>query len=117
MPIAKNIKYCRKRSNLTQQGFADAIGVTKATVISWEAKKTAVPVPSEKRVAGFFGYSFAEFCDIDIEHLDQQAPGDIKLTRQEMQNIEMFRALPENVKELIRYAIATAYENNLSRGE
>ena len=114
MPIAKNIKYCRKKANLTQQQFADAIGTTKATVISWEKKKTAVPVPSAKRVADFFGVSFIEFCDVDIEKLDTElSSGSLKITESEAQNLLMFRALPDEIKGMIRYTIIFAYEHHL----
>lgn len=116
MPIAKNIKYCRKRAGLTQQSFADMIGVSKATVVSWESKKTAVPVPSAKAIANHFGVGFNEFCDIDIERLDKNLEhGKISLTDDEMKSILMFRQLPANVQKLIRYAIITSYENNIAR--
>lgn len=116
MPIAKNIKYCRQKEGLTQQSFADKIGVSKATVVSWESKKTAVPVPSAKMIANYFGVSFNEFCDIDIERLDKKLEhGRITLTDDEVKSILMFRQLPGNVQKLIRYAIITSYENNVAR--
>lgn len=116
MPIAKNIKYCRKKAHLTQQAFADAIGTSKATVISWEAKKTAVPVPSAKKVARYFGVGFMEFCDVDMEALDQSLCTETLLVAgREAQNLLMFRTLPEDVKEMIRYTILTAYERNKDR--
>lgn len=118
MPVAKNIKYCRKKANLTQQQFADAIGVSKATVISWEAKKTAVPVPSAKRVSSYFGINFMEFCDVDLEQLDNSLAGQpLYLTETEKQNILMFRQLPEDVKSLIRYTIISTYERNKGKEE
>ena len=114
MPIAKNIKFCRKKSNLTQQQLADSLGVSKATIASWESKKTAVPVPSAKRVAEFFCVEFNELCDLDLERLENEGH-DIKLSDREKQGILMFRALPEDIKALIRQTIISAYERNRER--
>lgn len=114
MPISKNIKYCRAKHGLSQQSFADVIGVTKSTVLSWEKKRTAVPVPSAKAIASYFGIDFNEFCDIDLEKMDKRLEsGDFELTEQETKSILMFRQLPPNVQKLIRHAIVTAYDNKI----
>ena len=117
MPVAKNIRYCRRKANLTQQGLADALGISKATVSSWERKKTAVPVPSAKRVAEFFGVGFLEFCDIDLESLEKETMRPLELSDTEVQNILMFRQLPDDIKMMIRFAITSAYSRNCETNE
>ena len=112
MPKAKNLKYCRKKANLTQQAFADAIGATKPTVSSCESRKTAIPAPAAKRIADFFGVDYSDFCDIDLEHKDKN----LVLSSQEMQELLMFRALGKVEKDIIRHAIRELY-NNRNGGE
>lgn len=116
MPISKNIKYCRQKANMTQQELADALGFTKTTVLSWEKKKTAVPVPSAKIIASYFGIDFTEFCDVDIERRDNELKEDrLALTESEIKSILMFRQLPPNIRKVIRLAIWEEYENTTKR--
>lgn len=106
MPKSKNLKYCRKKAGLTQQAFADEIGVSKATVIAWESKKTAIPAPAARRVAERFDIEYADFCDIDLEaHEKGFVP-----TAGEIESIMKFREISEETKVAIRAAINSAYE-------
>ena len=114
MPKAKNLKYLRIKANLTQQDFADEIGVSKATVIAWESRKRAIPVPSAKRIAEYFDLEYEEYCDVDIAMIEASK---IQLTETEKRSLAMFRELPENTKMLFRNAIAVAYENNIKKEE
>jgi len=111
MPKAKNLKYLRTKAHLSQQDFADEIGVSKQTVLSWESRKRAIPVPSSKRIAQYFGIGYEEYCDIDMEIVDNEdAKGRVYLTETEKQSILMFRQLPDEIKKLIRYAIAVEHK-------
>ena len=112
MPKAKNLKYCRTKANLTQQAFADKIGVSKATINSWENKKRAIPAPNAKRIAEYFGVNYHDFCDVDLE----QGDTNLILTSQETEGILMFRALGQVEKDIIRHAIKELY-NNRSGGK
>jgi len=109
MPKAKNLKYCRTKANLTQQAFADAIGASKSTVTAWETKKRAIPVPSAKKIAEFFGIDYTDFCDVDMESLD------LSITDKEKREIKMFRRLPENTQTAILAAVYSAYDNMLKQ--
>ena len=114
MPKAKNLKYLRTKANLTQQDFADEIGVSKATIISWESRKRAIPVPSSRRIASYFGLGYEEYCYVDMELFEQSVDDEkIRLTASEKKSLLMFRKLPENVKKLIRYAIVVEHENHI----
>lgn len=117
MPKAKNLKYCRKKAGLTQQQLADELGVTLTTIRSWESKKTAMPVPSTKRVAKYFGLNYADFCDSDLERSDLGLTDDgVKLTAQELKGILMYRELPDDVKSLVRSLINVTHDYCKTKG-
>ena len=109
MPKAKNLKYIRREKNLTQQGFADAIGVSRATIIAWETKKRAIPMPSAKKIAAFFGVDYADFCDIDLESVSQISEHEPP-TQHEFQQLIRFRKLSEESKNIFRAALDAAYK-------
>ena len=46
-----SIRSCRANANMTQQEFADAIGVSKATVINWEQGKTFPRLTDVKKIS------------------------------------------------------------------
>ena len=59
--VKNNIKKYRDRKLLTQMGLADAIGVSRYSIIEWE--KGAMLPYKEQRAA------LAEFFDVDIANL------------------------------------------------
>ena len=107
MPKAKNLKYCRLKAGMTQESLADALGVTVVTIRNWEHKRTAIPVRATHRISEFFGVGFAEFCDLDLEQVDSR---DIHLSDSEIEYLIMFRQLPDEIKQLVRYTITSTYE-------
>lgn len=112
MPQAKNLKYCRKKEGLTQSELAEKLGVSKATIISWESRKHAIPEPSARRISELFGVDYIDFCDEDFERSAQAAKrGSIVLTEGEEKAVLMYRKLPPDVKALVTNAIEVAYEN------
>ena len=116
MPKAKNLKYCRKKARLTQSALADALGVTKATIISWENRKHSIPEPSARRISEYFGVDYTDFCDEDFEKIAQdEMNGKVTLTGEEAQTVIKFRKLPPNVKKLLKAAIDVAYENSQAK--
>lgn len=112
MPKAKNLKYLRKRESLTQKAFAEAIGASKSTVIAWESKKSAIPVPTARRIAEYFDVDYSDFCDIDIEKRDKELIGDCleHLTHEEMHQLTMFRQLSDTSKHILLAALDGAYK-------
>lgn len=50
-----SIRSCRANANMTQQEFADAIGVSKATVINWEQGKTFPRLNEVKKISDLSG--------------------------------------------------------------
>lgn len=101
MPKAKNLRTLRKAANLTQEQFADRIGVSRKTVHEWETRKRAIPMPSTKRIAEFFGIDYHDFCDRDASQI-------IEVTDDEIRQLNRFRQLSETSKAIIRAAIDAA---------
>ena len=99
MPKAKNLKTLRKRQNLTQERLADALCVSKSTVIAWEKRKHAIPEPAARRIADFFNVDYHDFCDADM---DAQK---IALTEEEAEDIRAFRKLPKEMQKAVRTII------------
>lgn len=110
MPVAKNMKYCRKQNGLSQKEFAHAIGVAQSTVHSWESKRTSVTVPYAKKIAAYFEVDFEEFCDVDLEKRDLELTGGSPLTVNEIQSVLKFRTLSDETKSAIRAAINAAFD-------
>ena len=50
----------RKREKLTQEELADAVGVTRQTIISIENGKYTASLPLAYKIARFFGQSIEE---------------------------------------------------------
>lgn len=50
----------RKREKLTQEELADAVGVTRQTIISIENGKYTASLPLAYKIARFFGRSIEE---------------------------------------------------------
>lgn len=107
MPKAKNLKHLRTKAGLTQEGLSKATGFSKSTINAWETKKRSIPKSRTQDLARFFGVSYTDFCDVDLEHSENM----FVLTASERQNILMFRELPENIKDVIRRAVKAEYEN------
>ena len=56
-------------------------------------------------VCEYFGVSYADFCDEDLEQLDLEYSTPLKLSAIERQNITAFRKLPADVQNAIRRII------------
>lgn len=118
MPKAKNLKYCRIKAKMTQQSFAEAIGADRSTINAWENRKRAIPAPSARKIADFFAVDYNEFCDTDLERMDRKITGEeIRLSDSEVENILLFRELPDNVKEWFRYMVRQAHKLEVVQNE
>jgi transcriptional regulator with XRE-family HTH domain len=53
----------RREAGLTQQGLADALGVTQAAVANWENGRRCPPVKTLRKVAEALGCTIAELID------------------------------------------------------
>lgn len=49
----------RKKAGLTQQGLAEAVGVTQGAVAHWESGRREAPVPMLRKIAKALGIEVA----------------------------------------------------------
>ncbi len=58
--ISANIKFLRKKKNLTQQEFADAIGVKRSMIGAYEEDRASPKMDNMKAIANYFSISVDE---------------------------------------------------------
>ncbi|MFB9844756.1 XRE family transcriptional regulator [Mucilaginibacter ginsenosidivorans] len=96
--ISSNIKFLRKRKGLTQQQFADQIGIKRSLVGAYEEERAEPKYELLKNIASFFEITVDDFINETIN--DKWAPkpkGDpanlriltISVDKDENENIEM----------------------------
>ncbi|MFD2966204.1 helix-turn-helix domain-containing protein [Sphingobacterium bambusae] len=61
-----NIKYLRARKGLSQQGLADALGITRARYSKYEYGQAEPPLELVVKIARFYGVSIDVLLDDDI---------------------------------------------------
>lgn len=58
--ISVNIRFLRKKKNLTQQEFADALGIKRSMIGAYEEDRASPKMDNMKAIANFFGISVDE---------------------------------------------------------
>ena len=58
------LKYIRTRCNLSLNDVAEAIGVTRQALSSWENERKEIPEQRKKELADYFGIDAAYFGEI-----------------------------------------------------
>ena len=64
--ISSNLKYLRKKKGLTQQQFADAIGIKRSLVGAYEEDRAEPKYELLKKIAEFYDFSIDEFINDTI---------------------------------------------------
>ncbi|MEJ5961675.1 XRE family transcriptional regulator [Pedobacter immunditicola] len=64
--ISANLKYLRKKKSLTQQQFADAIGIKRSLVGAYEEDRAEPKYELLKKIADFYEFSMDEFINEEI---------------------------------------------------
>jgi len=64
--IAKNLKYLRKKKGLTQQQFADEMGIKRASVGAYEEERAEPKYELLKKIAAFYGLTMDELANDTI---------------------------------------------------
>ncbi|HWW41575.1 MULTISPECIES: XRE family transcriptional regulator [unclassified Pedobacter] len=64
--ISSNLKYLRKKKGLTQQQFADAIGIKRSLVGAYEEDRAEPKYDLLKKIADFYDFSIDEFINEEI---------------------------------------------------
>ena len=64
--IANNLKYLRKKKRLTQQQFADQMGIKRASVGAYEESRAEPKYELLKKIADFYGLTMDELANDEI---------------------------------------------------
>lgn len=64
--ISSNLKYLRKKKGLTQQQFADEIGIKRSLVGAYEEDRAEPKYDLLKRIAEYYDFSIDEFINEEI---------------------------------------------------
>lgn len=137
--INSNIKYLRKQKGLTQDSFANEIGVTRSVIGAYEEGRAEPKIKTMQVMADYFGISMDQLIGVDLaeaaaSHIrgnDNEKPDtsgkrlrvlSITVDPQDRENIELVRqkaaagylngyADPEYIEELPRFQLP-----NLTQG-
>jgi len=102
----------RKRSGLTQEAVAAAIGATKRQVGAWERGENDIPMDYAVSIASLFD------CSID-ELAGRERPQDA-LSREEQRLLDAFRELDEDGRRMALYSVegmAAASRQSLNQAD
>jgi len=95
--LANNLKYLRKKKGLTQQQFADALGIKRASVGAYEEDRAEPKYELLKKIADFYGLTMDELANETIDDKWKPVPRghasnvrvlSITVDSQERENIE-----------------------------
>ncbi len=96
--ISSNIKFLRKKKGLTQQQFADQVGIKRSLVGAYEEERAEPKYDLLKNIASFFEMTVDDFIneDIDDKWLAKPKPNQnglrvlsISVDKEDNENIEM----------------------------
>ena len=72
--IANNLKYLRKKKKLTQQQFADELGIKRASVGAYEESRAEPKYELLKKIADFYGLTMDELANDTINEKWKPTP-------------------------------------------
>ena len=72
MELGEKIKHLRKQKNISQEVFANYLGVSFQAVSKWENGKTMPDVTMIPSIASFFGISTDELLDFNLFETEKQ---------------------------------------------
>ncbi len=93
--ISSNIKFLRKKKGLTQQSFADQVGIKRSLVGAYEEERAEPKYELLKVIASFFDVSIDDFIKQKIDEKWQPAPKgnlrilSISVDKDDNENIEL----------------------------
>jgi len=93
--ISSNIKFLRKKRGLTQQSFADQVGIKRSLVGAYEEERAEPKYELLKVIASFFDVSIDDFIKQKIDDKWQPAPKgnlrilSISVDKDDNENIEL----------------------------
>lgn len=116
MCLAKNIRYLRKRANMSQEDIARRLGYKSFTTIQkWESGVAEPSVLIVRKLAEIFNVDMNALTTQDIEKLES-SPNDTDVARanrvsdNELKMIKKYRALDVPGKKLVDTVLDQTYE-------
>ena len=104
LKLSENIKKYRKEMNLTQEGLAEAFGVTVGAVSKWESGSTVPDIMTMMELADFFNVSMDILLGYNISSktIEDISGRIIRLA----ENQQYTEAVSEAEKALVRYPVS-----------
>lgn len=69
MNLGNKIVNLRKKNNLSQEGLAEKVGVTRQTISKWELEETSPDIKQAKKLSKIFNVSLDELTNNDINNV------------------------------------------------
>ncbi len=121
--ISSNIKFLRKKKNLTQQQFADILGIKRSMVGAYEEDRASPKMDNTKQIANYFGITVDELVSekitdkwIDEKEKLQAKENEIKAGNLRILSITVDKDDNENI-ELVPVKASAGYVNGYSDPE
>lgn len=121
--ISANIKFLRKKRNLTQQQFADLLGIKRSMIGAYEEDRASPKMDNMKQIANYFGITVDELVSekINDKWLDErdkkkEKESEIKAGNLRVLSITVDQNDNENI-ELVPVKASAGYVNGYSDPE
>lgn len=93
--ISKNMRYLRRLSRLSQQAFAEKVGLNRGNIASYE-KGTAEPsIANVLKITKFFNVDLVDFIDTDLSEAIQKEKVELEV------NDEKVKFIKESLLEIV----------------
>lgn len=120
--IAHNIQYHRENANLTQQQFANLLGVDKKTVVDLESGQSYISKDMRYKICDVLKLIPSNIISRDNEEFDEDTayllsrrekntPGELKLTEGEKMLLDLFRQIPEDAQKMYLEVLRASLKN------
>ena len=107
MKIGSKIKELRKKRGITQEQFANIIGVSFQAVSKWENEITLPDIAIIPSIAGYFGVTMDELFDYNVQQIEENA---LKIAKETW---PLRESDPEKGKQIIYEGLKKYPENDI----
>lgn len=121
--ISANIKFLRKKRNLTQQQFADLLGIKRSMIGAYEEDRASPKMDNMKQIANYFGITVDELVSekitdkwIDERDKKKEKENEVKAGNLRVLSITVDQNDNENI-ELVPVKASAGYVNGYSDPE
>lgn len=121
--ISANIKFLRKKRNLTQQQFADLLGIKRSMIGAYEEDRASPKMDNMKQIANYFGITVDELVSekitdkwLDEKDKKKEKENEIKAGNLRVLSITVDQNDNENI-ELVPVKASAGYVNGYSDPE